>query len=193
MINVRAAPHPPPRRDKRCIRSGGHTDRYARARRARAATRSAPTRGNGHAQQATSAVLVRHSEPPAAWDGLRSAGLAHGQLCPRGDLALASLCCRIRCPMPNLCPMPCGAPEARCPTYVQCPFAWPILPPGVLFLLSGGTVAWTVALEPGGGESRVLLLGFAALVSTSGVLCFLLERDWSHGLSRGAKVPPCLL
>ena len=83
--------------------------------------------------------------------------------------------------------------EARCPTYVQCPFAWPILPPGVLFLLSGGTVAWTVALEPGGGESRVLLLGFAALVSTSGVLCFLLERDWSHGLSRGAKVPACLL
>ena len=82
---------------------------------------------------------------------------------------------------------------ARCPAYVQCPFAWPILPPGVLFLLSGGTVAWTVALEPGGGESRVLLLGFAALVSTSGVLCFLLERDWSHGLSRGAKVPACLL
>ena len=59
----------------------------------------------------------------------------------------------------------------------------------MLFLLSGGTVAWTVALEPGGGESRVLLLGFAALVSTSGVLCFLLERDWSHGLSRSAKVP----
>ena len=59
----------------------------------------------------------------------------------------------------------------------------------MLFLLSGGTVAWTVALEPGGGESRVLLLGFAALVSTSGGLCFLLERDWSHGLSRSAKVP----
>ena len=60
---------------------------------------------------------------------------------------------------------------------------------GVLFLLSGGTIAWQVLLEPGGGESRVLLLGFAALVGTSGVLCFLLERDWSHGLSRSAKVP----
>ena len=92
------------------------TDRYGRARRARAA-RSAPrpTRGNGHAQQATSAVLVRHSEPPAAWDGLRSAGLAHGQLCPRGDLALASLCCRIRCPMPNL------GPALRSPMPNLCP------------------------------------------------------------------------
>ena len=75
-------------------------------------------------------------------------------------------------------------PNAHCPLPTS-----HCLPPGVLFLLSGGTVAWTVALEPGGGESRVLLLSFAALVSTSGVLCFLLERDWSHGLSRSAKVP----
>lgn len=95
-----------------------------------------------------------------------------------------------QCPIYAQCPVALRSP---CPTYVQCPFAWAILPPGILFLLSGDTVAWTVALEPGGGESRVLLLGFAALVSTSGVLCFLLERDWSHGLSRGAKVPPRLL
>ena len=35
---------------------------------------------------------------------------------------------------------------------------------GVLFLVSGITVASQVVLEPDGGESRVLLLGFAALV-----------------------------
>ena len=60
---------------------------------------------------------------------------------------------------------------------------------GVLFLISGGTVAWQVLLEPDGGENRMLLLAFSALVTTSGILCFLLERDWSHGLSRRAKVP----
>ena len=59
---------------------------------------------------------------------------------------------------------------------------------GVLFLVSGLTVAWQVALEPG-SESRSLLLGFAVLVVASGVVCFLLERDWSHSISQRAKVP----
>ena len=60
---------------------------------------------------------------------------------------------------------------------------------GMLFLVSGATVVWQVALEPAGGDNRVLLLGFALLVTVSGVVCFLLERDWSHGLSAHAKVP----
>ena len=160
-------------------------------------------RGTRRARDATrlSGMASRSKRQARFWSAILSRlllGMGFGALgslmvnCALVEISLSPLFAvafGAQCPMPNAqCPMPnaqCLMPNGQCPM----PSAWPILPPGVLFLLSGGTVAWTVALEPGGGESRVLLLSFAALVSTSGVLCFLLERDWSHGLSRSAKVP----
>ena len=60
---------------------------------------------------------------------------------------------------------------------------------GVLFLATGAMVAYQVALEPATAGAPRVLLFFAAILAVSGALCFVLERDWSHGLSRWTKVP----
>lgn len=60
---------------------------------------------------------------------------------------------------------------------------------GFLFLASGAAVGWQATLEPiGDQDNRPLLLCFATLSMASGFITFLLERDWSHGLSALHKV-----
>jgi len=61
---------------------------------------------------------------------------------------------------------------------------------GFLFLVSGFAVGWQATQEPAGTQvNRSLLLCFATLTTASGFTSFLLERDWSHGLSARHKVP----
>jgi hypothetical protein len=61
---------------------------------------------------------------------------------------------------------------------------------GFLFLVSGAAVGWQATQEPDDGQTnRALLFCFAVITTTSGIVAFLLERDWSHGLSAQAKVP----
>jgi len=61
---------------------------------------------------------------------------------------------------------------------------------GFLFLVSGFAVGWQATQEPAGtAVNRTLLLCFASLTTASGFTSFLLERDWSHGLSARHKVP----
>ena len=38
-------------------------------------------------------------------------------------------------------------------------------------------------------QNRLLLTFFAGLNGVAGFVCFLLERDWSHGLTASSKVP----
>ncbi|KAL3928985.1 MAG: hypothetical protein SGPRY_002157 [Prymnesium sp.] len=60
---------------------------------------------------------------------------------------------------------------------------------GILFLVSGAAVGWQATLEPGSEQvNRTLLLSFSVLTAASGFTTFLLERDWSHGLSARHKV-----
>ena len=59
---------------------------------------------------------------------------------------------------------------------------------GLLFISSAGTVGWQLKHES--NAKNCCLLGmFCALNAASGVVCFLLERDWSHGLTPRHKVP----
>lgn len=61
---------------------------------------------------------------------------------------------------------------------------------GILFLISGAAVGFQAAHEPDGGQAnRTILTCFALLTTSSGVVAFLLERDWSHGLTPRGKVP----
>ncbi|KAL1525678.1 hypothetical protein AB1Y20_020528 [Prymnesium parvum] len=61
---------------------------------------------------------------------------------------------------------------------------------GFLFLMSGAAVGWQATLEQNGEQvNRTLLLCFAVLTTASGLVTFLLERDWSHGLTARHKVP----
>lgn len=41
--------------------------------------------------------------------------------------------------------------------------------------------------------NQMLLVSFVAFNALAGLLCFLLERDWSHGLSAHSKVPLYML
>ena len=58
---------------------------------------------------------------------------------------------------------------------------------GALFLVAGSTVGWQLMVEK--TSSSCLIGAFALLVLLSGVVCFLLERDWSQSLSPAAKTP----
>ncbi len=59
---------------------------------------------------------------------------------------------------------------------------------GLLFLTSAATVVWQLQHESA-AQNNMLLRCFALLNALSGVTCFLLERDWSLGLSPQRKVP----
>lgn len=62
---------------------------------------------------------------------------------------------------------------------------------GLLFVSVGGVILWRIsgrATEEAQDRKRQLTL-FAVLIIVSGVLCFLLERNWFVGLSRLAKLP----
>lgn len=59
---------------------------------------------------------------------------------------------------------------------------------GVLFLTSAGTVVCQLRQEAN-AKNYLLLVSFALLNASAGSVCFLLERDWSHGLSANRKVP----
>ena len=60
---------------------------------------------------------------------------------------------------------------------------------GFLFLISGAAVGWQATQESADAQiNRMLLYCFAVLTTASGFTSFLLERDWSHGLSARHKV-----
>lgn len=58
---------------------------------------------------------------------------------------------------------------------------------GGLFILSGTMMGWQVVLERGSSRSGQLVGAFAAAVLLAGVICFMLERDWSTDLSPTTK------
>ena len=58
---------------------------------------------------------------------------------------------------------------------------------GGLFILSGTMMGWQVVLERGSSQSGQLVGAFAAAVLLAGVICFMLERDWSTDLSPTTK------
>ena len=61
---------------------------------------------------------------------------------------------------------------------------------GFLFLVSGLAVGWQAIHEPSGSHTNRCVLGcFSVLTTLSGLVAFLLERDWSLGLSSHAKTP----
>ena len=59
---------------------------------------------------------------------------------------------------------------------------------GLLFLASAATVSYQTCLEAN-VRNTLLLTVFTVLNLIAGVLCFLLERDWSHGITAQSKVP----
>lgn len=59
---------------------------------------------------------------------------------------------------------------------------------GLLFLTSGFMMVAQVWTLPN-AKNKVLLMVFSVLNFTAGIISFMLERDWSHGLSASHKVP----
>eukprot|EP01054_Gregarina_sp_Poly1_P004369 Gregarina_sp_Poly_1__4368@NODE_2363_length_2231_cov_400_485213_g1505_i0_p1_GENE_NODE_2363_length_2231_cov_400_485213_g1505_i0NODE_2363_length_2231_cov_400_485213_g1505_i0_p1_ORF_typecomplete_len241_score13_62Saf_2TM/PF18303_1/1_7Saf_2TM/PF18303_1/65Nitrate_red_gam/PF02665_14/12_NODE_2363_length_2231_cov_400_485213_g1505_i07831505 len=64
---------------------------------------------------------------------------------------------------------------------------------GVLFMLTGGVIAWRVASTPiadeeSRGRQRVFLF-LALLVSVSGLLCCTIQKHWFFALPRLIKIP----
>ena len=59
---------------------------------------------------------------------------------------------------------------------------------GLLFLSSALTVCFQLQQESN-AKNLCLLACFCLLNAVSGIICFLLERDWSHGLTAQHKVP----
>eukprot|EP01006_Ploeotia_vitrea_P033475 TRINITY_DN65549_c9_g8_i2.p1 TRINITY_DN65549_c9_g8~~TRINITY_DN65549_c9_g8_i2.p1 ORF type:complete len:831 (-),score=336.35 TRINITY_DN65549_c9_g8_i2:26-2476(-) len=69
---------------------------------------------------------------------------------------------------------------------------------GLMFIIIGGIIFWQTVSHHfdwranrfvGDWSHFLLLLLYALLVVASGVICFLLERDWSHSMSVHSKVP----
>lgn len=75
----------------------------------------------------------------------------------------------------------CSLVEVSCSPFFAVAF-------GLLFLTSAAMMASQLYMLPN-ANNRVLLCCFAALNLVAGAVCFLLERDWSHGLSVNGKVP----
>ena len=60
---------------------------------------------------------------------------------------------------------------------------------GLLFISSGIMMAAQMVLDEQQIKNRWLLLFFILLNVFSGATCFMLERDWSRGLSASSKIP----
>jgi len=58
---------------------------------------------------------------------------------------------------------------------------------GILFLLIAGLILWRV--KNGDHPRPCLLMSFSSLVLVSGLLCFILEKNWFVNMSAGFKVP----
>ncbi len=58
---------------------------------------------------------------------------------------------------------------------------------GILFLLIAGLILWRV--KNGDHPRPCLLVCFSSLVLVSGLLCFILEKNWFVNMSPGLKVP----
>ena len=59
---------------------------------------------------------------------------------------------------------------------------------GLLFLTSAAMMFGQLATQPN-AKNRTLIIFFALLNGIAGIVCFMLERDWSHGLTASGKVP----
>ena len=75
----------------------------------------------------------------------------------------------------------CSLVEVSCSPFFAVAF-------GLLFLTSSGMMVAQLQSLPN-AKNRVLLIVFACLNFLAGIMCFMLERDWSHGLSAPSKVP----
>jgi len=62
---------------------------------------------------------------------------------------------------------------------------------GLLFIVVGGLILWRVSghEQVGDAAKKTQLSGFAVLIIASGVLCFLLDRNWFGSLSAMVRVP----
>eukprot|EP00802_Teleaulax_amphioxeia_P014835 Tamp_14914.p1 GENE.Tamp_14914~~Tamp_14914.p1 ORF type:complete len:240 (+),score=30.00 Tamp_14914:143-862(+) len=62
---------------------------------------------------------------------------------------------------------------------------------GICLIVIGGLILWRVAPEQGERMSRWrwLVFIFSCMVLTSGVCCFLVEKQWIKGLGPGIKLP----
>jgi len=75
----------------------------------------------------------------------------------------------------------CSLVEVSCSPFFAVAF-------GLLFLTSSAMMATQLYVLPN-ASNRLLLSFFACLNAVAGFVCFLLERDWSHGLSVNGKIP----
>ncbi|EKX51072.1 hypothetical protein GUITHDRAFT_102994 [Guillardia theta CCMP2712] len=62
---------------------------------------------------------------------------------------------------------------------------------GLCLIVIGGLIIWRVAPEPGERMTRwrFLVFVFSTLILSSGICCFLLNKDWLVGLSPAIKLP----
>ena len=58
---------------------------------------------------------------------------------------------------------------------------------GILFILIGSVILWRV--RTGGHPKPYLLTGFSIMIIISGLLCFILEKNWFTSISAATKVP----
>ena len=75
----------------------------------------------------------------------------------------------------------CSLVEVSCSPFFAVAF-------GLLFLASAGMMLAQLQSQPM-ESNRPLLLFFSALNFVAGIVCFFLERDWSHGLTAQQKIP----
>ena len=69
----------------------------------------------------------------------------------------------------------CSLVEVSCSPFFAVAF-------GLLFITSGAMMLAQLYTLPN-AKNRWLLIAFTVLNGTAGLMCFLLERDWSHGMS----------
>ena len=75
----------------------------------------------------------------------------------------------------------CSLVEVSCSPFFAVAF-------GLLFLSSAAMMLAQLYSLPN-AQNRWLLIAFSALNAVAGTVCFMLERDWSHGLTPQRKVP----
>ena len=75
----------------------------------------------------------------------------------------------------------CSLVEVSCSPFFAVAF-------GLLFLTSAAMMFGQLATQPN-AKNRTLIIFFALLNGIAGIVCFMLERDWSHGLTASGKVP----
>ena len=76
----------------------------------------------------------------------------------------------------------CSLVEVSCSPFFAAAF-------GLLFIVTASMMASQIINNGPHVKNRTLLIGFSLMNLFAGATSFLLERDWSHGLSMHMKVP----